>query len=201
MKLYIHPFSQHCRRVLMLCHELDLSLNTEFVDLAKGDHHSPGYLALGVTGVVPLLQDDDFLLPESHAIMKYLVLKAGDNRFYPAGARERAWIDAWLDWNHASLNPPIQALTMESFKGVAADSGVIDRSRQSAEQALDVLERGIGQSKLIGAILSLADFSLASTLSLYEMSGADLAGRANVATWYGAVRSRPSFVATAPKMA
>jgi glutathione S-transferase len=200
VKLYMHPFSQHCRRVLMLCHELDLSIDTELVDLAKGDHKSPDYVAISVTGVVPLLQDDGFRLPESHAIMKYLVLKTGNYRFYPVEPRERAWVDAWLDWNHASLNPPIQALVVESFKGPKADNGLIELSRGTTERALDVLERGIGQSKQLGSILTLADFSLASTLALYEMSGANLTARANVAKWYDAMRTRESFIATAPKM-
>ncbi len=199
MKLYTHPFSQHCRRVLMLCHELELSIDTEFVDLAKGDNKNPDYVATSVTGVVPLLQDGDFRLPESHAIMKYLVLKTGNHEFYPLEARERAWVDAWLDWNHASLNPPIQALMVESFKGANADSAVIDRSRGAAERALDVLERGIGQAKQLGSTVTLADFSLASTLALYEMSGADVTARAEVAKWYGAMRTRESFIATVPK--
>jgi glutathione S-transferase len=200
VKLYVHPFSQHCRRVLMLCHELELSIDTEFVDLAKGDHKSPAYIAMSVTGVVPLLQERDFRLPESHAIMKYLVVQTGDYRFYPTEARARAWVDAWLDWNHASLNPPVQALVVESFKGDDADKGVIERSRGTAEGVLDVLERGLGQAWQVGIFPTLADFSLASTLALYEMGGADVMSRTNVAKWYDAMRSRKSFVATAPKM-
>ena len=55
------------------------------------------FLALNPAHKVPLLQNDDFLLAESHAIMKYIVQKFANNKnLYPQNLETRAKIDECL---------------------------------------------------------------------------------------------------------
>lgn len=201
MRLYMHPFSQHSRRVLMLIHELGLDIEAVPVALERGEHKSADYMRISTTGLVPVLEDGPFRLAESHAIMRYLTAKTGDQAFYPAGAEARAEVDMWLDWNHTRLNPPVQALVIETMmKGPSGGQSLAERSRESVRAELGVLETGVATPRGVGAGPTLADLSIASTLALYEIAGADLSAHPAVASWYAEVKKRPSFAATAPRL-
>src|SRR4051812_2306483 len=100
MRLHHSPASPHGRRCVMLIHELGLDVELHAVDFAKGEHKSPAYLSKNPNGKVPTLEDGDFWLWESNAIMSYLAdQKPGS--FYPTEARARADVNRWLFWESA----------------------------------------------------------------------------------------------------
>jgi len=72
MKLYGFPPSPNTWKVRAVAAHLGIPLELEFVDLTKGQHRTPEYLALNPTGRTPTLVDGDFRLWESNAIMQYL---------------------------------------------------------------------------------------------------------------------------------
>jgi glutathione S-transferase len=77
MKLYYHPVSTTSRPVMLLAAEAGLDLDYEVVDLFAGAHLQPGYEAINPNRFVPVLEDGEFRLTESSAILKYLAEKAG----------------------------------------------------------------------------------------------------------------------------
>lgn len=85
MKLYSHPISTVSRPILLLAADENIALDVQLVDLFKGEHKQPAYLAINPSGQVPALDDDGFRLTESSAILKYLAEKTG-SRAYPTGA-------------------------------------------------------------------------------------------------------------------
>lgn len=201
MKLFMHPMSQHARRVMILCRELGLAVEPVPVALDKGEQKHPDFIARSVMGRVPLLEDGDFRLPESHAIMRYLCDREGADGYYPKDARTRAQIDAWLDWTHASLNPPVQTAFMEKlFKGDRADKEVLAASRDRLSEALAVMERGRGVFPILSERINIADIAMATTLALHELAGGDLSAAPGIAAWLHKLKARPSFAATAPRM-
>ncbi|SMR70650.1 glutathione S-transferase [Aliiroseovarius halocynthiae] len=199
MKLYSHPFSQHSRRVRMLCDELKLRPEIENVSLESGEHRSAEFLEKNPTGRVPVLEDDSMVLPESHAIMKYLASKYGGERFYAQDNTTRAQIDMWLDWNHTKLNPPVQTLVIQSMSK-DGDPAQIEAAAHQSTDALEILERAMPIESGPDGSPTLADLSLVSTIALFEMVGQSLQGFPKVAKWYADIKARPSFANTAPTM-
>ena len=55
MKLYFHPISGHAHRARLFLSLIGADVEIVDVDLAKGQHKSPEYLALNRFGQVPLL--------------------------------------------------------------------------------------------------------------------------------------------------
>jgi glutathione S-transferase len=58
MKIYGHPYSNHARRVQMLCEECAIPYTYQTVDLLKGEQYTPAFLALNPNGKVPVMEDN-----------------------------------------------------------------------------------------------------------------------------------------------
>ncbi len=87
MRLYHHPFSFNARRAGMAAIQLGVPVEPVFVDLPKGAQRQPQFLKLNPNHRVPALEDDGFILWESHAIMQYLADKTPGQALYPLEAR------------------------------------------------------------------------------------------------------------------
>jgi glutathione S-transferase len=200
MKLYYHPFSQHARRVRVLCHELGLAPELALVAIDKGEHMSPQFLQLNPAHAVPLLDDAGWVLAESHAIMRYLCQRYGGERFYPTDTARRAEVDQWLDWTHCRLNPPVQTLAIQLMsRGDKADPAVVKAAREEAAQALQVLEAGLKLGRGVGGQqISVADIAAATTVALYTACNGASDATPRVRMWLGDLQAQPAFVATQP---
>jgi glutathione S-transferase len=184
----------------MLAEELGIQLSLVPVDLSQGEHQNPEFLKLNPAGTVPVLVDGDFILPESHAIMKYLVEKSGGSPLYPSELGRRAQVDRWLDWLHTRLNPPIEQVTIQVlFMGDKADKQLVTRQRALTETRLATLEAALNQSPGMIGDVTLADLAAATTLALHEMCGGSFGKYPSINAWFERIKRRPSFAATAPK--
>ncbi len=96
MKLYYHPASTASRPVLLFAAESGLDLDLKLVDIFKGEHLQPAYRALNANALVPMLEDGDFRLTESSAILKYLADKI-DSPLYPKDLKQRARVNERMD--------------------------------------------------------------------------------------------------------
>ena len=105
MKLYGNPWSNAARRVQMLCEELAIPYSYETVDLMNGKQYTPEFQKLNPNSKVPVIDDDGFVLWESHAIMRYLADKHQARAWYPSDAKARTQVEQWLDWNQTRLGP------------------------------------------------------------------------------------------------
>ena len=97
MKLYYHPVSTTSRPVVLFAAESGIELDYQIVDLFTGDQYKPEYSAINPSHQVPVLDDGEFRLTESSAILKYLADKTGSPA-YPQDLRKRARVNERMDW-------------------------------------------------------------------------------------------------------
>ena len=89
--------SSASRRVRLCLAEKGLKFESRIVDLAKGDHHTPEYLALNPNGVIPLLiLPDGRSLYESSTICEYLDETYPEPPLRPADPYRRAEMRNWI---------------------------------------------------------------------------------------------------------
>jgi len=103
MKLYHFP-SPNPQKVHFALLELGLECEIVPVDLTKGEHRKPEFLALNPYGRVPVVRDGDLTLWESHAILAYLGDKSG--KMWPTSAAGRADALRWLFFLSGHVTPP-----------------------------------------------------------------------------------------------
>src|SRR5690606_36198105 len=76
MKLYQFPLSPNSMKVVALAHEVGLSIETRSVNVFQGGARTPEMLEKNPNGKVPILEDGEFVLWESNAMLGYLAAKA-----------------------------------------------------------------------------------------------------------------------------
>ena len=85
------------RKARAVATHVGLPVEFVYVDLARGEHKAPPFLAINPNGVVPALTDGGITLWESDAIMCHLAKSAGSD-LWPSDTRQ-VEVMKWLSWN------------------------------------------------------------------------------------------------------
>ncbi len=115
MKLYTHPLSPACRKVLVTAAILDIPLELVVVNAQASEHRTPEYMKLNPNALFPTLCDGDFILWESNAIVQYIASKKAGNSLWPDDARLRVDITRWQSWELAHWGPAARPYIWEEF--------------------------------------------------------------------------------------
>ena len=170
--LYAHPMSGASRRVLAFAAVYDVPLEVHVVDLMKGAHKAPDYLALNPSGRVPTLvvEGEERALWESAAILSYLAeLYAPDT--LGETPEQRALVMQWGVWGVAHFGGALGALNVETglkrMRGGEPDASVVATLTEAVDAQLNLLAgaSSIGDGFVAGTERpSTADFILAAPL-------------------------------------
>ena len=166
MKLYEFGPTRSLRALWTL-RELDVDFEVVNVNLMKGEHRRPEFLAINPAGKVPVLVDGDVVLTESVAIVLYLAEKYPEKHLLPAGLGPRAEVNRWLFFTVTELEQPLWRIARHTAlypkeKRLAAE---IPIARQDFLDMGTVLEKHMtDRTYLVGDTVTVADFVAAYTL-------------------------------------
>jgi len=104
LKIFGYRASINVRKVLWMCEELGLDFVQE--DWAGGFRSTatPDFRKLNPAGLVPVIDDDGFVLWESNVILRYLAASRARRDLLPEEPRARATIEKWMDWQASDFN-------------------------------------------------------------------------------------------------
>jgi len=202
MKLYFHPVSTTSRTVMLFASEAGIPLDYQLVDLMTGEHLKPEYSAINPNCLVPVLEDGDFRLTESSAILKYLA-DSVNSPAYPKGLRERARVNEMMDWINSNLYRDLaygiaypQMFSHHKRPTDAVQAGTIAWGQDKARVWLKTLDKALlGPDKkfLCGSTVTIADFFGAPIVTLCDLLRADLSGYPNIRRWLTNMKALPSW--------
>jgi glutathione S-transferase len=89
--------SFNVQKVMWLVGELQLPHQHIEAGGRFGGLDDPAFLQMNPHGRVPVLRDGDTTVWESHAILRYLAARYGDERFWSAVPADRSQADRWMD--------------------------------------------------------------------------------------------------------
>ena len=202
MKLYYHPASTVSRPVAMFIEDNAIPAEMQVVDLFTGEHLGPAYSAINPSQLVPMLEDGDFRLTESSAILKYLA-DSIDSPASPKGLKERARVNEMMDWINTQLCRDlaygcVYAQIFPSHKRPSdeAQRATVAWGQERAKHWMGVLDQkllGSDKPYLCGAQITIADYYGASFVHLAEVVGSDMSAYPNVKAWLGRMKQRPTW--------
>jgi glutathione S-transferase len=207
MRLYYHPFSSNARRAVMTTIELGTPVELVLVDLPKREQRQPAYLARNPAGRVPLLEDGSVILPESHAIMLYLVAQSAGQTLYPSDLAGQAQVNRWMFWCSAHFQPAISVLNWELFvKKLAGlgepDPAQIARGQRLVQEVASLLDSHLASREWVaGNNMTLADLSIATPLMTMKQAKLPVAQFKHLQSWFARMQGRESWQRTNPPVA
>ena len=161
------------------------------VDLSKGQHKTPDFLALNRYGQVPVLQHGSLTLCQSNAILEYLAEQTG--RFGGGDPVERQRCREWLCWSMDRLEPGLfRTRFFERF--VKPDPAVHAYMRKNGEMGLGVLNDLLqGRDWLVGSAATYADIGVFGAVVHAAEGKFDLGAFPHIAAWQQRVAALPGF--------
>ena len=202
--LYGFPRSSNALKVRFLLEELGLPYEQELVPVEEP--RPAEFLALNPIGTVPTLVDEQLVLSESHAIMRYLIRREGRPDLYGPTQAEAAHIDEWLDRLTTVLRPALFrhesiALGYVRGSGFHPEQGDPEAALERAAQIAPTLRTFDALVRPNGTVLgrfTIADCAVAPVLYRTTHSGLDLSPYPNLLQLREVLLARPSFIAAGP---
>ena len=202
MKIYYHPASTTSRPLMMFIEDNGIAAELQLVDLFTGERQGEGFAAINPNRLVPVLEDGDFRLTESSAILKYLA-DSIDSPAYPKDLKQRARVNEMMDWINTQLCRDLAYGTVypQIFPGHKRPSDEAQRltvawGQERAKQWMTVLDQrllGADKAYLCGDQITIADYYGASFVHLAEVVGSDLSAYPNVRRWLDRMKARPTW--------
>jgi len=196
LRIWGRKNSINVQKVLWACVELGLTFERIDAGMAFGVNNTPEYRAMNPNGLVPLINDDGFLLWESHAIVRYLARKHGFGTLCPGDPQVAADADRWMEWFSTTLWPNLKPvfwnlvrtppekrdmpLVASSLKGLTANFQVVDAWLATRDY-------------IAGNAFSMGDIPMG--VSAYRWYNMQIARPSlkNLDGWYARLCARPAF--------
>lgn len=173
--------------------ELALPYRLHHVDIDKGEHRQPAFLALNPHGRIPVIADHEtgVTLFESAAILLYLAEKSG--RLLPQATLARWEAIKWLQFHSTSLGPLLgQRVHFEMFADTKIPAA-IERYRRLTDDAFAVLDGRLAANEwLAGEDYSIADIAHFGWTHIAVICGFSFAHHQHLTRWHDQVALRPA---------
>ena len=194
IKLYDSELSGNAHKCRLLMSMLGVAYERVNVDMAKGAHKAPEYLAINPFGQLPALVDGEVTLRDSGAILVYLASKYGDESWLPADPAGLGEVVSWLTFAANEINNgPTVARFAVRFSGQGIDLATAQRRAGAALKLLDA--RLEGRDWLALDRRTIADIACYPYIGLAPEGEVRLDGRDNVIAWLKRVEALPGWIA------
>lgn len=193
MNLRLHDFalSGHSYRVRLLLSLLDLPHTIIPVSLQAGAHKTPEFLRLNPFGQVPVLEDGEFIIADSNAILVYLAERYAPENWYARSPAGKAAIQRWLSVAAGQLAFYPAAARQANMFGQPLDSALITH----AHNLLKVIDASLSETPfLTGEHATIADLAIYSYAAIAPEGNVSLDGYANIRAWLSRIEALPRFV-------
>jgi glutathione S-transferase len=200
LKLYYHPLSSFCWKVLVALYENATPFEPVLVDLGNQNEREAFY-KLWPIGKFPALQDEarDWFVPESSIIIEYLAQHyPGSIKLVPDDpdrARQMRMRDRFFDLN---LQVPMQKITGDRLRPAGGkDPFGVEQARAQLRTACTLVESDMAAKRwAMGDDFTMADCAAAPAL-FYTHKVMPLDGEfPHAAAYLKRLTERPSFART-----
>lgn len=194
LKIWGRITSVNVQKVVWCCDELAIACERSDAGGKFGVVDTPGYLAMNPNGLVPVIDDDGFILYESNAVVRYLAAKHGEGTLWPREARARADVDRWMEWQSTGFTPAMWGVFWHLVRTPPEkrDAAVVESSRVKTEKHCAILDAQLaGREFVTGPAFTACDIVVGCAAHRWLGLPIEREPRPNLERWYAALRKRP----------
>lgn len=193
LKVWGRVSSVNVQKVVWCCDEMALAYERIDAGGKFGRNDTPEYLAMNPNGLVPVIEDDGFVLYESNAIVRYLASRS--ESLFPAEPRRRADIDRWMEWQSTGFTPSMWAAFMQLIRTPEGkrDMAAVEASRAKGEKHAAILDRQLANRRYItGDTFTAADIVVGCAAHRWLNLPLAREPRPHLERWYADLKARPA---------
>ena len=196
LRIWGRKNSINVQKVLWSCGELGLQYERIDAGLAFGVNNTPEYKAMNPNGLVPTIDDDGFILWESHAIVRYLAREHGVGRLVPEDPRIAADADRWMEWYNTTLWPNLRPIfhTLVRTPPEKRDMNLVEENRKLLAAHWRIVDAQLASREYItGKAFTMGDIPLGVAAYRWFNLSIERPALPNVERWYQRLCDRPAF--------
>ena len=196
LKIWGRTNSINVQKVLWCCGELDIRYERIDAGMQFGVNTTPEYKAMNPNALVPTIKDDDFVLWESQAIVRYLARKHGLGTLCPSDPKAAAGADRWMDWSVTTVWPNLRPVFWNLVRTAPdkRDMALVDDSRAKLTVSMAILDAQLANRKFaIGEAFTMGDIPLGTALVRWFRLPIKREPYRNLEAYYKRLQERPAF--------
>lgn len=192
VKLYRSVISGHSHRAELFLSLLGVPYTTIDVDLRAGQQRNPDFLKLNPFGQVPVIDDNGTVVADSNAILTYLALKYGDERWLPRDPLGAAKVQRWLSVAAGQIAFGPAAARLATQFGMPLD---VEGARKRAQQLFALMEAELSAAPFLAAGQpTIADVAAYSYIARAPEGGIALEPYPALRAWLARIEALPGFL-------
>lgn len=187
--------SINVRKVVFTLQLLGVPFERRDAGGAFGIVRTPDYLAHNPNALVPLLDDDGYMLWESNVIVRYLCARHGEGTLYPVDLQRRFDAERWMDWQQTTLSGAGREAFVQTIRTPATQrrQDLVDASIAATEPLWDRIEARLARSPyLAGDSFTMADIPIACERHRWRGLPFPHPSRAHLDAWYDGIARLPA---------
>lgn len=195
LKLWGRISSINVRKVVLAAQWLEVPFERVDAGAAFGITKTPDYLARNPNALVPVLEDDGFVLWESNVIVRYLCAKHPQRGLYPQDLPTRFDAERWMDWQQTTLNHAGRDAFIQCIRTAEAQRNpqAIAVSQAATEPLLTLLDEHLARHPFMaGEQLTMADIPIACEMHRWWGLPLGHADHPHLRRWYDWMRQQPA---------
>ncbi|WP_026380167.1 glutathione S-transferase family protein [Afifella pfennigii] len=162
---YGRPNSINAQKVHFCLEELGIAYEWVMAGMEHGVVDSPEYGRMNPNRLIPVIDDEGFVLWESNAIVRYLCARYGAGGLWPEDLQTRASADRWMDWQTTTFSPAFTPAfhnlvrTPEGERDLAA----VEAGKRKGEAAAAILDDWLASRRFVaGEAFTMGDIPIAA---------------------------------------
>lgn len=195
LRLHATMASINAYKVRILLAILDLPYDLVDIDMYGGEHKREPFLTLNPFGQMPVIEDGNFTIADSHACLVYLARKYDQSgSWLPADAESDAKVAEWLS---KSANEIHQGPWMKRAKIRRPDAIKVSDEEIDArcDHILRIMDDQLRRRRWLALEQpTIADISCFAPVSMLKISGYDTDRWPDVTRWLRDVRALPRVI-------
>ena len=193
LKIWGRMSSINVKKVVWTAQELGLDFQRTEAGGLFGVVKTPEYMQMNPNSLVPVIEDDDYVLWESNVIVRYLSAKYASGQMYPTDLRDRFDAERWMDWQQTTLNPVSRPGFWQLVRTPPEqrNPAVIAESNAAVDALMFTLDMHLAnRAFMVGERFTMADIPLACEVHRWFGLPQPRQSRPHIERWYDSLRAR-----------
>src|SRR6185295_14718913 len=194
LKIWGRVNSVNVKKALWCVEELGLPYGRTDAGMQFGVVNTPEYRAMNPNGLVPTMDEDGFILWESHSIVRYLAARHGKGVLWPTDERTRATANQWMDWAFTFQSGVRDAFwNLIRTPSEKRDAQAIENARVKSGEMARILDAALANRQYVAGSFSMGDIPIGCEVQRWIRLPMERPRLPSLEAWFERLCARAAF--------